>query len=67
MREPATNSEVTLALPKGQVAIDGKSLRRTYAKGCAHMPPLVVTMGEVKASTGLRICRHIEATQALPS
>jgi predicted transposase YbfD/YdcC len=26
-----------------QVAIDGKSLRRAYAKGCAHMPPLVVT------------------------
>lgn len=28
---------------KGQVAVDGKSLRRAYAKGCAHMPPLVVT------------------------
>lgn len=30
-------------VPKGQVAVDGKSLRRAYAKGCAHMPPLVVT------------------------
>ena len=30
-------------VPKGQIAIDGKSLRRAYAKGCAHMPPLVVT------------------------
>jgi predicted transposase YbfD/YdcC len=29
--------------PNGQVAIDGKSLRRAYAKGCAHIPPLVVT------------------------
>lgn len=28
----------------GQVAIDGKSLRRAYAKGCAHMPPLLVTV-----------------------
>ncbi len=31
-------------VPKGQVAIDGKSLRRAYAKGCSHMPPLVVTV-----------------------
>jgi len=30
--------------PKRQVAIDGKSLRRAYDKGCAHMPPLVVTV-----------------------
>lgn len=29
--------------PQGQIAIDGKSLRRAYDKGCAHMPPLVVT------------------------
>jgi len=27
-----------------QVAVDGKSLRRAYQKGCAHMPPLVVTV-----------------------
>jgi len=30
--------------PGGQLAIDGKSMRRAYAKGCAHMPPLVVTV-----------------------
>ena len=30
--------------PKGQVAIDGKSLRRAYPKGCAHMPPMMVTV-----------------------
>jgi predicted transposase YbfD/YdcC len=29
---------------RGQVAIDGKSLRRAYEKGRAHMPPLVVTV-----------------------
>jgi predicted transposase YbfD/YdcC len=29
---------------RGQVAIDGKSLRRAYGKGRAHMPPLVVTV-----------------------
>ena len=28
----------------GQLAIDGKSLRRAYDKGLAHMPPLVVTV-----------------------
>ena len=30
--------------PPGQVAVDGKSLRRAYAKGRAHVPPLVVTV-----------------------
>lgn len=29
--------------PAGQVAVDGKSLRRAYEKGRAHVPPLVVT------------------------
>ena len=29
---------------QGQLAVDGKSLRRAYEKGCAHMPPLVVTV-----------------------
>lgn len=29
--------------PEGQIAVDGKSLRRAYAKGRAHVPPLVVT------------------------
>ena len=28
----------------GQLAVDGKSLRRAYAKGCAHMPPLMVSV-----------------------
>lgn len=31
-------------VPRGQVAVDGKSLRRAYEKGCAHMPPLMVTV-----------------------
>src|SRR5205823_5914107 len=30
-------------LPK-RVAVDGKSLRRAYEKGAAHMPPLVVSV-----------------------
>jgi predicted transposase YbfD/YdcC len=36
--------QARIDVPKGQVAIDGKSLRRAYAKGRAHMPPLVVTV-----------------------
>jgi predicted transposase YbfD/YdcC len=39
----AFGQQARLDQPKGQLAIDGKSLRRAYAKGCAHMPPLVVT------------------------
>jgi len=30
--------------PRGQLAVDGKSLRRAYDKGRAHMPPLMVTV-----------------------
>ena len=29
---------------RGQVAVDGKGLRRAYEKGRAHMPPFVVTV-----------------------
>src|SRR5262245_31410296 len=40
----AFGKQAGIAVPNGQVAIDGKSLRRAYAKGCSHMPPLVVTV-----------------------
>jgi len=40
----AFGQQARIDVPKGQVAIDGKSLKRAYAKGCAHMPPLVVTV-----------------------
>ena len=36
-------TQAKLDTARGPVAIDGKSLRRAYDKGCAHMPPLVVT------------------------
>lgn len=38
----------------GQVAIDGKSLRRAYEKGRSHMPPLVVTVFECETFLSLR-------------
>jgi predicted transposase YbfD/YdcC len=40
----AFGEQARIDVPKGHVAIDGKSLRRAYAKGCSHMPPLVVTV-----------------------
>jgi predicted transposase YbfD/YdcC len=40
----AFGQQAQIDLPKGQVAVDGKSLRRAYAKGRAHVPPLVVTV-----------------------
>lgn len=40
----AFGEQARIDAPKGQVAVDGKSLRRAYAKGRAHMPPLVVTV-----------------------
>jgi predicted transposase YbfD/YdcC len=40
----AFGQQARIDVPKGQVAVDGKSLRRAYAKGCAHMPPLMVTV-----------------------
>jgi predicted transposase YbfD/YdcC len=39
--------------PKAQVAIDGKSLRRAYAKGRAHMPPMMVTAFGCQTFMGL--------------
>jgi predicted transposase YbfD/YdcC len=40
----AFGEQARIDAPQGHVAIDGKSLRRAYAKGCSHMPPLVVTV-----------------------
>jgi predicted transposase YbfD/YdcC len=40
----AFGAQARIDAPSGQVAVDGKSLRRAYAKGSSHMPPLVVTV-----------------------
>lgn len=40
----AFGAQARIDVPNGHVAVDGKSLRRAYAKGRAHMPPLVVTV-----------------------
>jgi predicted transposase YbfD/YdcC len=38
---------------QGQIAVDGKCLRRAYEKGRAHMPPLVVTVFQCEAFLSL--------------
>jgi hypothetical protein len=43
----ATFGEQARFATRGQLAVDGKSLRRTYDKGRAHMPPLVATFHHV--------------------
>lgn len=57
-----------------QVAVDGKSLRRAYEKGRAHMPPLVVTafacdtfmsLSQVVAEAGGEAAAAIEALKIL--
>lgn len=40
----AVRRELGIGTPNGVVAVDGKSLRRGYAKGCAHLPPLMVNV-----------------------
>lgn len=44
MRFMAAFGEQARIDTRGQLAVDGKSLRRAYDKGRAHMPPLVVTV-----------------------
>ena len=43
-----------------QVALDGKSLRRAYEKGRAHMPPLVVTVFDCE--TFLSLSQQVAGT-----
>lgn len=40
----AFGAQARLDRPKGVVAVDGKSLKGAYAKGCAHMPKLVASV-----------------------
>jgi predicted transposase YbfD/YdcC len=57
----AFGQQLRIDVSPKRVAIDGKSLRRAYKKGAAHMPPLVVTafecetflsLSEIVAETG---------------
>ena len=66
----ALRGELGLPPPKGVVAIDGKTLRRGYEKGKAHMPPLMVSVWESETRLTIANTRapggsEVKATLAL--
>ena len=59
-----------LGAPRGVVAIDGKSLRRGYEKGCAFLPPLMVSVWDSETRLAIAQARakdggEVGATLAL--
>lgn len=46
-----------LGAPSGVVAVDGKSLRRGYARGRAFMPPLMVSVWDAQTRVSIAACR----------
>ena len=53
----ALRSELGLPPAKGVVAIDAKSLRRGYDKGCAHLPPLMVSVWDAETRLTIAAAR----------
>lgn len=53
----ALRAELGLGPVKGVVAIDGKSLRRGYEKGCSHMPPLMVSVWDSQTRVAITQAR----------
>jgi predicted transposase YbfD/YdcC len=53
----ALRSELGLPPAKGVVAIDAKSLRRGYDKGCAHLPPLMVSVWDAETRLAIAAAR----------
>src|SRR6266850_3054385 len=49
----ALRDSLGLAAPSGVVAVDGKSLRRGYERGRAHMPPLLVSVWDAETRLSL--------------
>src|SRR5437660_10202673 len=49
----ALRESLGLPAPKGVVAVDGKSLRRGYERGRAHMPPLMVSVWDAETRLSL--------------
>ncbi len=50
-------SELGLPPPRGVVAIDAKALRRGYDKGCAHLPPLMVSVWDAETRLAIATAR----------
>jgi predicted transposase YbfD/YdcC len=55
--------ELKLPGPKGVVAIDGKSLRRGYDKGCANMAPLMVGVFDTQTRFSIAQMRAPEGAE----
>lgn len=66
----ALRAELGLGPVPGVVAVDGKSLRRGYQKGCAYLPPLMVSIWDSETRLAIAQARapggnEVEATLAL--
>jgi predicted transposase YbfD/YdcC len=53
----ALREALGLPAPRGVVAVDGKSLRRGYERGRAHMPPLMVSVWDAETRLSLATVR----------
>ena len=53
----ALRQALGLGLPRGVVAIDGKSLRRGYEKGHPHLPPLMVSVWDAETRVAVAQAR----------
>lgn len=53
----ALRAELGLPPPRGVVAIDAKSLRRGYEKGCAYFPPLMVSVWDSETRVAIAQAR----------
>lgn len=53
----ALRAGLGLPSPQGVVAIDAKSLRRGYEKGCAHFPPLMVSVWDTETRIAIAQAR----------
>jgi len=53
----ALRSALGLPAPRGVVAIDAKALRRGYEKGCAHLPPLMVSVWDAETRLAIATAR----------
>jgi predicted transposase YbfD/YdcC len=53
----ALRAELGLGPARGVVAVDGKSLRRGYEKGCAFVPPLMVSVWDTQTRLAIAQAR----------
>jgi predicted transposase YbfD/YdcC len=59
----ALRQRLGLSPPRGVVAVDGKALRRAYAKGRAFMPPLMVSVWDAETRLSIAAARAPEGDE----